>query len=316
MCIRDRGPKHAGIIDERAFYFRKQSLVYAGRDSFTSHVWYATTPADFRDTTVHETCGGMGAVGLEVGPQGYLLDVCALADPLLARLPSVFNEGWRIGHFARMIPAGYKDSLAKRTNLLADPRLREFYDQLNLATRAPRLFSVARLWAIVGLNTGAYAHLVDLPYYRFNGALVTLDDMSRVVRDGTARDAPGNRVVTGLLAVRCEDRIGRRYVDVTVDSDDKYRLTFVKANRSVAFVDLGPVPEHRRQPGLVTYTTDVPAAAVVKGFDTIVISPWEGDGRYAVGHLLLERFAKARAGLYRRGAVRDGLAARAAREVR
>jgi hypothetical protein len=48
-------------------------------------------------------CGLMGQSGLELGPYVHLLDECALADPLLARLPAVFNDTWRVGHYRRMI---------------------------------------------------------------------------------------------------------------------------------------------------------------------------------------------------------------------
>ena len=86
-----------GVVDERAFYFQEQSLLLANRQSFPPPEWPtgATQPVP---TSVDTVCGRLGKNGLE-GPLTHLLDVCALADPLLARLPAAYSPEWRIGHF-------------------------------------------------------------------------------------------------------------------------------------------------------------------------------------------------------------------------
>ena len=154
-----------GIVDERAFYFQEQSLLLANRQSFPPPEWPsgATQPVP---TSVVVTCGGLGKNGLE-GPLTHLLDECALADPLLARLPAVYSPEWRIGHFTRMIPTGYRESLELETDLLTDRGLRPLFDDLRLITRAPRLLSRARLAAIWRVNTGADQRQIDYRFYRF-----------------------------------------------------------------------------------------------------------------------------------------------------
>ena len=153
------------IVDERAFYFQKQSLLLANRQSFPPPEWLsgATQPVP---TTVDITCGELGEKGLQ-GPLTHLLDECALADPLLARLPAAYNPKWRIGHFRRMIPKGYQESLELETDLLTDSGLRPLYDDIRLITRAPRLLSRARLAAIWRVNTGADQQQIDHRFYRF-----------------------------------------------------------------------------------------------------------------------------------------------------
>ena len=101
-----------GIVDERAVYFQEQSLLLANRHSFPPPEWprRAIQPVP---TSVDIVCGRMGGQGLQ-GPLTHLLDVCALADPLLARLPAAYNPEWRIGHFTRMIPVGYRDESPTR----------------------------------------------------------------------------------------------------------------------------------------------------------------------------------------------------------
>ena len=154
-----------GVVDERAFYFQKQSLLLATRQSFLQPEWPASARLPV-PMSVMDTCGGMGRQGLFWGPMTHLLDKCALADPLLARLPAIFDHEWRIGHFQRMIPEGYRESLEQGANRLADTGLWPLYDDLRLITRAPRLLSRARLAAIWRVNTGGNQRSIDRLFYR------------------------------------------------------------------------------------------------------------------------------------------------------
>ena len=94
---------------------------------------------------------------------------------------------------------------------------------------------------------------------------------------------------------------------MTLDSDDRYLLTFLAGGRVVSTLDLGPIPEYRRQPGLTDYTVDVPGRARSTPFDTIVVATAAGDTHNAIGHLLLEGNAATDWELYRRVAMRDAL---------
>jgi len=140
--------------------------------------------------------------------------------------------------------------------------------------------------------------------------VATLDQLATIRQAGTSWDADGNRVLTMPLAVNCPSKRGRRYLDVTLDSDDRYFITFLAGSRVVSKLDLGPIPEYRRQPGLTDYTLDVPGRARRDGFDTIVVSPAAGDNHYAIGHLLVEGNQSTDWELYRRVAMRDALIAK------
>jgi hypothetical protein len=72
-------------------------------------------------------------------------------------------------------------------------------------------------------------------------------------------------------------------------------------------MELGPVPAHRRKPGLTSYNMDVPPDALADGFDTIIVSPMDGDDRFAIGHLLLDGVAATQAELDRRREIRERL---------
>jgi hypothetical protein len=156
------------------------------------------------------------------------------------------------------------------------------------------------------MNTGAYAKLVNRDFYRYAEFVKTLAEMSDVKAPGTAWDAPGNTILKQPLAVRLDDRPGRRYADVSLDSDDQYVLIFIKGNAAVGRVVVGPIPPHRRTGGLTAYTIDLPSRAERGGFDTVLVAPAAGDDNYAIGHLLVEGNPATDAELMKRVAARDG----------
>lgn len=304
----ERPAERSEIIDERAFYFKTPSLVFAKRETFPQPEWVIKKPAGDRVWDVVDTCGLMGRAGLDFGPGVYLLDECALADPLMARLPAAYNQFWRPGHFRRIVPPGYRNSMEQAENRLDEPRLREYYEALSLIIRSTDFFSPARVKAIVKMNVGGYDGLIDYDTYRYGGPIRSLDELSGVKEPGTPWDAPGVfQLAPFPLVVRVEDLTGRRYFDVSLDSNDTYRIHFLKKYRSVAYVDVGPIPRHRRVPGLATYTVDIPQPAVRRGFDTVYVTTLAGDDRaYAVGHLLLDKYPPTGKELLRRVMVRDG----------
>ena len=293
-----------GIVDERAVYFPSRSLLRADRRTFITPDWPSNDDHP-RPPYVLDTCGLMGWAGIEWGPYTHLLDECALADPLLARLPAVWNESWRSGHFRRMIPEGYRESLRTNTNQIQDPGLASYYNELRTITRSTSLWSGDRLRAIGRMNRGAFSHLINRTFYRYGGEVTALGALGDVKPDGTPRESEGNRAIVTELAVTVEDRPGRRYLDIAVDSDDVYRLSFVKGDNVVSVLQIDPIPEHRRTPGLISHVLDVPPRARAHGFDTIVILPGRGDNKFAIGHLLLDGVASTDAELARRVAARD-----------
>ena len=302
----DRGIRPSGITNERGFYFAERSLVHAKRSTFTEPAWPrgAALPATF---DVSETCGLMGASGIDAGVFVHLLDTCALADPLLARLPAVYNSDWRIGHFRRMIPDGYRESLEQRENRLIDPALRSYYDDLRLVIASPSLWTAARWAAIWRLNTGGSGAGIDRRFYRHEGSIAEIASLAAPMPDGTDIDAPGVRPLTLPLAVFCDARPGRRAFDIALDSNDRYEVLFLRGRGIVGRMELGPVPEHRRKPGLTSYNMDAPPAAFAGGFDTIIVSPMDGDDRFAIGHLLIDGVAATQAELDRRRDIRERL---------
>lgn len=147
-----------GIADEKLFYFDYTSW-YARAHYQTVHPW-GTMGIKFResgqDFTVFDT---IGYFGYYAGPEVYVFDHLALADPLCARLP-ILTTG-RIGHMARMVPAGYEETLMDHfTNHLENPDLRLYYDKLGILIHDD-VFSAGRFREILNFNLERYDALIE-----------------------------------------------------------------------------------------------------------------------------------------------------------
>jgi arabinofuranosyltransferase len=150
-----------GIADERAYYYPLTGLlpVLAQYQQLTTAGLPIPPARGARKGLELRQSGVAFAQVNEAGFLGYfardahLLDVWALSDPLLARLPFT-DKAWRIGHFRRAIPAGYAESLQARlagdtaANLLRDPEQAALYADVRLLTTGP-LFTAERWQAIV-----------------------------------------------------------------------------------------------------------------------------------------------------------------------
>lgn len=151
-------PWFHGVSDERAFYAPQTGLWAQLRSDFREHKFViagreARRIAEQRGGAT-DVAGSIGFYGYYAGPHLRIIDVMALADPFLARLPisrADEQSSWRIGHFKRDLPAGYTETVSSTVNRIQDPRLAALYRELRLVTTGP-LFSQARWRAIVLLN--------------------------------------------------------------------------------------------------------------------------------------------------------------------
>ena len=150
-----------GVSDERLFYFRTAGLLVDNRSQVFPGSRYAGRQwISIKDTPDVEIAGALGDHGYVTGPDVHVVDLFAISDPLMARLPTLDLEVWRIGHFRRDIPDGYLESLASGENEIVDPNLAQYYDKLSIVTRGD-LFEWDRLVEIWNLNTGKYDYLLD-----------------------------------------------------------------------------------------------------------------------------------------------------------
>jgi len=165
------------IVDERANYYHNTGLLRAFQQSnpLPDHDW-AVEGRAAREAVRHSSPqagplvvekGSVGFYGYFAGPQVYVVDMLGLGNPLLARLP-LADPDWSVGHFGRLMPDGYRETLETGENHIADPNLALYYDKLALVIRGD-LFDINRLYEIWKLNTGAYDGDLDA-YAYFRGA--------------------------------------------------------------------------------------------------------------------------------------------------
>ena len=142
----------AGIADERRFYYPATGLL-------RKHGRFSTPTTDEPKRVQRYLTEGrwvvqrdmVGFFGTAAGRRLHVVDVLGLGDPLLARLPT--QRPWRVGHYYRVVPDGYIETLQEGVNRIRDPNTAAYYETLRLVTRGP-LWSGARLRAIVALNLG------------------------------------------------------------------------------------------------------------------------------------------------------------------
>jgi arabinofuranosyltransferase len=228
----------------------------------------------------------VGLFGFYAGPEVHVIDPLALGDPLLARLPAEYDPNWFPGHFTRTIPTGYYETLATGRNLIEDRDLATYYEKLALVTRGP-LFDRRRLAEIWNFNTGRYGHLVRAEAYRYPAPIqVELGEVSTPKPTGTRWNQPGNIVFRPAgVEVRLRRPSHARMLEVSLDHNDDYELVFVDGSRPIT---RQAVPAQTTpQGGLVVRGVEVPAAAVDRGYETVLIRPLRGDNAYALGHLRL-----------------------------
>lgn len=149
-----------GIADERLFWTETNSLpiFFHGKGTYPKKgfKWEYTKIKD-----VYSTYGNLGFISVLGGADLFAIDTNALADPLLARLPR--SGFWRIGHFDRRIPKGYKQTILTGENVIEDPEVKEYYDQLKIIVSGP-IFTKQRFWTILKMNLGLIPPVRNIHY--------------------------------------------------------------------------------------------------------------------------------------------------------
>ena len=177
-----------GVVFEREVFPAVALLRYvrdrvAGNEA-PDHEWLRIGRGIRDSADLVHVVGPIGMTGYAAGTEKIIVDTLALADPLLARLPSADVLDRRIGHFRRDLPEGYVERLAAgngplgetlpasvgglvrlawfgRRNPIQPLRLNRFYEKLAIVTWADGLWTYERLKTILLFNLGTYDHLVE-----------------------------------------------------------------------------------------------------------------------------------------------------------
>ena len=142
------------ITDERAVWHQSFGLFTSDR------VEIPEIDIDQNDIPLKYSpgCGELGKFLFEY-PEKYWIDICALTDPFLARIPAIHFPDVPIGHYHRKIPTDYGEVVIGNIDKLSDSSLNELLRDVNLVARG-NLFTKERFKAIWRLNTG-YDYKID-----------------------------------------------------------------------------------------------------------------------------------------------------------
>ena len=151
-------PLYLYIGDERGFNIRTNGLFSPERQNWFNIV----EQSEKLPTKYRSTCGLLGSLSL-TDVSHYLIDVCALSEPFLARIPPIKNEIIVAGHHVRKIPTNYGEYLIGNADVLPDKNLNDLLSDVTLAAKG-ELLTLNRMKAIWRLNSGYHSNLDFSPY--------------------------------------------------------------------------------------------------------------------------------------------------------
>ena len=149
------------ISDERSAYYQPSSLIHDQRNMIQPYYEWVFRGIDMKNgygRKVYES-KNIGFAGYFAGPEVHIIDKLALADPLLAHLPPIDARDAKPGHYERLVPDGYPDSIRRNENRITDPSLAEYYEKIRIITQGP-IWNWERFVVIWKMNTGQYNYLV------------------------------------------------------------------------------------------------------------------------------------------------------------
>lgn len=254
-----------GVADEKSFYFEQTGLVNHDPEIQFKNESHLRVGGPSTRVQVVDT---LGFRGYQSNPEVHILDIYALADPLLARLPAIeaFRGAFRVGHATRYIPEGYPETIRSGTNRITDPNLANFYNKLALICRG-EIWSPERWKAILDMNLGRYDHWIDVWLYMnpkmIRTSLAEIDNARRSApgREGIPLEDHGIQVDLGEMSKAPRVEIG-------ISGRNDYFVLFF---RDIELVGRVPNLKSTVSEGVPVYEVEVPLAAREKGYNRVRI---------------------------------------------
>ena len=275
-----------GIADERHYYFQEHSLANATRDFFKEPEWRLNSK-----NVIVNNCGWLGYSGMNEGPGTYIIDICGLEDPLIARLPARNNKNWRIGHMTRQLPTNYINSIWRDKNLLPDKATHDYWEVIRLITRGP-ILNVERFKRIIQINLGLMAKPDESLYKNqevpsqivVDKVVFNLSDADQNISlEGSPWDDLRNIQFGSELDVRLKapTRIGS--IRISLNQGNRYNIAYLSNGNFIPLVEFGN--NERPGSGMVWYQSIFKEPTSLT--DTLRITNVAGNGNYSIGNLML-----------------------------
>lgn len=280
--------KSSFVGNERMFYFQVASLAHWERGKPMPNNNWAQRGREYRkqDIEMVKPHGAIGTTGFFAGPKVHIVDYYALADPLLARLPTIiqptWSSGWRIGHFGRYVPEGYLDTIANKSgeNKIKDESLAQFYQHLSLITKGP-IWSFDRVTEIVKMNMGLYDHLINKDYYMFPYLkTVNFSELEKLSKSNLGKiTIPKNG-----LAIKLNELKKINGIKIESDSSTSLLISFFNGTNWLGKAKIDSQKEIEQN---TIYSVSVPFYARFKGFNEIRIFPYPGDNNSSIRRIYI-----------------------------
>ncbi|MCP5021797.1 MAG: hypothetical protein GY930_08460 [bacterium] len=265
------------IVDERGMWYPRTGLlsdkrdipVFGAGEAMLGLTLDPSNPLIFLD-------GKVGLDGILVGPGMHLVDPI-LCDPLMMRLPVASLSEWRIGHFARHVPAGYLESLAFGENRLSDPSLARGYDDIRLVTRGD-IWSLRRLRAIWSLAFGkgrrGIQEYVETCYRSPKGTTIQAGELPESAAEGASIWNEAFRLVgAGGLLISLPRVSHAASLSMGLGGLAEYRLEFLRNGVPVGSLSTYAGEGMSLFPGIAPVDISVPEQGRETGWDALRIWP-------------------------------------------
>lgn len=237
-----------GIADERSYFYKQYSLRALLPSLVKKIDW------EFTQSRVQVGCGLMGFHSIQQGANLFFIDSCALADPLLSKLPPQYHHPyWRIGHFVRQLPTNYERSIQENSNLLSDPVAKEYYDHIRAITRG-EILDKKRFLSILKINL----RQVETPnFYDYQLGFIPTNSHTRVIKIESIQgkvvgSVMENRTFTHSAEIRLPEITSIHSIDFQLIGKCSGKLEFLYEGFYVPFFEYDNRNGHQKAGNIVT----------------------------------------------------------------
>lgn len=280
----------SGVVDEKIFYYENLGLFSKKRVKNLVSPWKDQKMPEKVKAEFYRVAYGVGYWGFLKGATYHYVDYYALVDPLLARLPCKDSKGWRIGHFHRLIPQGYIQSLRSETNLIQDRELSQFYNKMKLIVSG-KIWTGERFKTILQMNLGHFDHLIiqerwqDVVEYRDLATSPELRSAKKARYPSKGFDTmlinPDKGLTVDLMYPRSDT-----LMNLSLNHNSKFEISVMSGARKLVRYEVGPTDSLNA--GMAVYDIHLPDSVSRTTFDFVQIMPVSGEKDCSIGHLILK----------------------------
>ncbi|NOH10476.1 MAG: hypothetical protein HND51_02400 [Chloroflexi bacterium] len=282
-----------GISDERLFYSPTTGLLSQSRQNEIPFYGLRRQGHEFKllgqntgDVVYFENPIGME--GYYAGARIHFIDLNALGDAFLARLPATYNHNWRVAHYIRYeaIP-GYEETITSGENQLVDSGLRAYYARISLIISGP-IWDWERFKTIINMNLGRFDHLINEFEYRYpeivEKSYASVNDQQEL--GISCEDENAIRFKEHGLIINIPDHLSKAdTIKIAIENNVRFQILFYADKEIIDRLILNPTNTE----GIDLYHHYyLPEKSQETGFDEIHILPLSSQEPYCMAFVQLD----------------------------